>query len=115
MGKVFTITEGLENLGALRDGEHSSVYMAKRVDGNLTAVKLLPKSANAENNHDKNLRDFQNEVAKLKKANGEFNAHVVKILSSGITESGSFPFIEMEFIDGPDLEELLKPPHDPIF
>ena len=32
-----------------------------------------------------------------------------------ITESGSFPFIEMEFIEGPDLEELLKPPHDPVF
>jgi serine/threonine-protein kinase len=40
---------------------------------------------------------------------------VVKILNSGITESGSFPFIEMEFIEGPDLEELLKEPHDPVF
>ena len=43
------------------------------------------------------------------------NPNVVKILNSGITESGSFPFIEMEFIEGPDLEELLKPPHDPVF
>jgi serine/threonine-protein kinase len=40
---------------------------------------------------------------------------VVKILNHGITDSGSFPFIEMEFIEGPDLEELLKPPHEPVF
>lgn len=39
----------------------------------------------------------------------------MRILSSGLTESGSFPFIEMEFIEGPDMEELLKPPHDPVF
>lgn len=39
----------------------------------------------------------------------------MKILNSGLTESGSFPFIEMEFIEGPDLEELLADPHDPVF
>jgi serine/threonine-protein kinase len=40
---------------------------------------------------------------------------VVRILSFGISETGSFPFIEMEFIEGPDLEDLLKAPHDPVF
>ena len=40
---------------------------------------------------------------------------MVKIISSGLTETGGFPFIEMEFIEGPDLEELLKDPHDPVF
>ncbi|MEP6468109.1 MAG: protein kinase, partial [Parafilimonas sp.] len=43
------------------------------------------------------------------------NPNVVKFLSSGITETGNFPYIEMEFIEGPELEELLKPPHAPIF
>ena len=47
--------------------------------------------------------------------NEETNPNVVKIVSSGITDSGNLPFIEMEFIEGPDLEELIRPPHDPIF
>jgi serine/threonine-protein kinase len=36
-------------------------------------------------------------------------------LSWGITDSGSFPYIEMEYIEGPDLGELLHPPHDKVF
>jgi eukaryotic-like serine/threonine-protein kinase len=115
MGKVFTITEGLENMGALRTGGQGSVYKGRRVGEIISAVKLLPTPIHTENNDDKNFRDFQNEVEKLRKVNEEPNPHVVKILNYGITESGSFPFIEMEFIEGPDLEELLKPPHDPVF
>lgn len=115
MAKVFTITEGLENMGALRTGGQGSVYKGRRKGEIITAVKLLPTPIHTEDENDKNFRDFQNEVQKLKKVNEQSNPHVVKILNSGITESGSFPFIEMEFIEGPDLEELLKPPHDPVF
>ncbi|HKH59633.1 MAG TPA: serine/threonine-protein kinase, partial [Flavitalea sp.] len=81
----------------------------------ITAVKLLPTPIYSESPTDKHFTDFQNEVQKLKKVNEKPNPNVVKIMSSGITESGAFPFIEMEFIEGPDLEELLKPPHDPVF
>lgn len=115
MSKVFTITEGLENMGALRTGGQGSVYKGRRTGTIITAVKLLPTPIHTESAEDKNFRNFQNEVEKLKKVNEEPNPNVVKILNSGITESGSFPFIEMEFIDGPDLEDLLKPPHEPIF
>lgn len=115
MAKVFTITEGLENMGALRTGGQGSVYKARRTGEIITAVKLLPTPILSENPEDKHFRDFQNEVQKLKKVNEVPNPNVVKILSSGITETGAFPFIEMEFIEGPDLEELLKPPHDAIF
>ncbi|MGZ5135089.1 MAG: protein kinase domain-containing protein [Flavitalea sp.] len=115
MSKVFTITEGLENMGALKTGGQGSVYKARRIGKIVTAVKLLPTPIHSETLHDKHFTDFQNEVQKLKKVNEKPNPNVVKILSSGITESGSFPFIEMEFIEGPDLEELLKPPHDPVF
>jgi eukaryotic-like serine/threonine-protein kinase len=115
MSKVFTITEGLENLGALKTGGQGSVYKANRIGKIITAVKLLPTPIYSETQHDKHFTDFQNEVQKLKKVNEKPNPNVVKILSSGITESGAFPFIEMEFIEGPDLEELLKPPHDPVF
>ncbi|TFF39307.1 serine/threonine protein kinase [Mucilaginibacter psychrotolerans] len=115
MSKVFTIAEGLENLGALRSGGQGSVYKGRRTGLIYSAVKLIPTPVYAENGDDKNYRNFQNEVAKLQKVNEIPNPNVVKILSFGIAESGSFPFIEMEYIDGPDLSELLQPPHEKIF
>lgn len=115
MSKVFTIAEGLENMGALRTGGQGSVYKGRRMGPIISAVKILPTPIHAEDEQDRNYRNFRNEVSKLKKVNEQPNPNVVKILSSGLTESGSFPFIEMEFIEGPDLEELLAAPHDPVF
>ncbi len=115
MAKVFTITQGLENMGALKTGGQGSVYKGKRVGEIITAVKLLPTPIYSESVDDKNFMDFQNEVEKLKKVNLQPNPHVVKILNSGLTESGNLPFIEMEFIEGPDMEDLLKSPNEPIF
>ncbi|WP_082886648.1 serine/threonine-protein kinase [Flavisolibacter tropicus] len=115
MARVFTITEGLENMGALKTGGQGSVYKARRIGEIITAVKIIPTPIYGDEHADKNYIDFQNEVTKLKRVNEKPNPNVVKIISSGLTESGSFPFIEMDFIEGPDLEELLKAPHDPIF
>jgi serine/threonine-protein kinase len=115
MSKVFTITEGLENMGALKTGGQGSIYKAKRTGPIITAVKLLPTPILSEDPADKHYRDFRNEVEKLKKVNETPNPNVVRILNFGISETGSFPFIEMEFIEGPDLEELLRPPHEPVF
>ncbi|MGI8637580.1 MAG: serine/threonine protein kinase, partial [Segetibacter sp.] len=115
MAKVFTIATGLENMGALKSGGQGSVYKGRRVGEIITAIKLLPTPIYSESENDKNYHDFQNEVQKLKKVNEEHNPNVVKILSSGLSETGNFPFIEMAYIEGLDLEELLKPPHDPVF
>lgn len=115
MARVFTITEGLENLGALKTGGQGSVYKGRRTGTIFTAIKILPTPIHSESAADKNYTSFLNEVAKLKRVNEEPNPNVVKILSSGITESGSLPFIEMEYIDGPDLEELLRPPQERVF
>ncbi len=115
MAKIFTITEGLENMGALRTGGQGSVYKARRTGEIISAVKLLPTPIYNESPDDKHFADFQNEVNKLKRVNRSPNPNVVKILSSGITETGSLPFIEMDYIEGPDLEELLQSPNDPIF
>jgi serine/threonine protein kinase len=115
MAKVFTITEGLENMGALKTGGQGSVYKGKRIGEIITAIKILPTPIHSETAADKNFASFQNEVMKLKKVNEHPNPNVVTILHSGITESGNFPFIEMEYIEGPDLGELLTPPNDPIF
>lgn len=115
MSKLFTITAGLENLGAMKTGGQGSVYKGKRIGEIITAVKLLPTPIHSESADDKNYVSFTNEVQKLKKVNEKPNPNVVKILSSGITDTGNLPFIEMEYIEGPDLEDLLKPPHDPLF
>lgn len=115
MGKAFTIADGLENMGPLRTGGQGSVYKGRRSGAIFSAVKLLPTPICNTNNDDKNFRDFQNEVLKLKKVNEEPNPYVVKILNSGLTDSGGFPFIEMEYIEGSDLEDLIKPPHDSVF
>lgn len=115
MAKVFTITPGLENMGAMKTGGQGSVYKGRRIGEITTAIKLLPTPIYNESDDDKNYRNFKNEVQKLYKVNEVPNPNVVKILSSGLSETGNFPFIEMDYIEGPDLEELLKPPHDPVF
>jgi serine/threonine-protein kinase len=112
---VFTITEGLENMGAIRTGGQGSVYKGRRTGEIITAIKLLPTPIFTQDETDKHYRDFTNEVKKLQRVNEQPNPNVVKILGSGISETGGFPFIEMEFIDGPDLGDLLKPPHPPVF
>jgi eukaryotic-like serine/threonine-protein kinase len=115
MSKIFTITEGLENMGAMKTGGQGSVYKGRRIGEIITAVKLLPTPIFTENGDDKSYVDFQNEVEKLKRVNEERNPNVVTILSSGVTDTGNFPFIEMEYIEGPDLEDLLQAPHDRVF
>ncbi len=115
MAKIFTITEGLENLGALKSGGQGSVYKARKIGEIITAIKILPTPIASESDDDKHFISFQNEVQKLKKVNEISNPNVVSIIASGITSSGNLPFIEMEYIEGPDLGELLKPPYDPVF
>src|ERR1700741_871358 len=100
MSRIFTITSGLENMGALKTGGQGSVYKGRRIGEIITAIKLLPTPIYSETGDDKNFTRFQNEVQKLKKVNEQPNPNVVKFLSSGITETGNFPYIEMEFIEG---------------
>ena len=115
MAKIFTIAEGLENLGALKSGGQGSVYKARKTGEIITAIKILPTPIASENDDDKHFISFSNEVQKLKRVNEVPNPNVVSIIASGITSSGNLPFIEMEYIEGPDLGELLQPPYDPVF
>ena len=115
MSKIFTITEGLQNLGALKTGGQGSVYKGMRMGPVYSAIKLIPTPICVEDERDKNYRNFLNEVNKLQQVNAHPSPNVVKILSSGITDSGSFPYIEMEYIEGPELSELLLPPHQKVF
>ena len=58
MSKVFSITKGLENMGALRTGGQGSVYKGRRMGPVISAVKLLPTPIHTEDNDDKNFRNF---------------------------------------------------------
>lgn len=102
-------------MGAIRSGGQGSVYKGRRMGEIISAIKLLPTPIFTQDESDKHYRDFINEVKKLQRVNEKPNPNVVKILSYGVSETGGFPFIEMEFIDGPDLAELLKEPHDSVF
>ncbi len=115
MSKVFTIADGLENLGALRTGGQGSVYKGRRMGAIYSAIKLIPTPIHREDDTDKNYRNFINEVTKLQKVNENPSPNVVKIKSWGITDSGSFPYIEMEFIEGPELCGLIEPPRPKAF
>ncbi|SDH47607.1 Serine/threonine protein kinase [Pedobacter terrae] len=115
MSKIFTIAEGLQNLGALKTGGQGSVYKGMRMGPVYSAIKLIPTPIYVEDESDKNYRNFLNEVNKLQQVNTHPSPNVVKILSSGITDSGAFPYIEMEYIEGPELSELLLPPHQKVF
>ncbi|RYZ28047.1 MAG: serine/threonine protein kinase [Chitinophagaceae bacterium] len=115
MSKLFTIAEGLENMGAIRSGGQGSVYKGRRIGEIISAIKLLPTPIFSQTEEDKHYFDFTNEVKKLQRVNEQPNPNIVKILSYGVSETGCFPYIEMEYIDGPDLGELLKPPHQPVF
>lgn len=102
-------------MGAVKTGGQGSVYKGRRVGEIITAIKLLPTPILSQSEEDKHYRDFSNEVKKLQRVNEEPNPNIVKILSYGVSETGCFPFIEMEYIEGPDLGELLKPPYPPVF
>ncbi|MCW3081418.1 serine/threonine-protein kinase [Segetibacter sp.] len=115
MARVFTIAQGLENMGGLKTGGQGSVYKGRRIGEIITAIKILPTPVYTAAGDGSSYAAFQNEVTKLKKVNEIANSNIVKILSSGLTEEGSFPFIEMEYIEGPDLRKLLQSPHPSVF
>ena len=56
MAKIFTIAEGLENMGALKTGGQGSVYKGRRIGEIITAVKLLPTPIYSESADDKRWR-----------------------------------------------------------
>ncbi len=99
-------------MGALRPDGSGSVLKGKRKGDLLTAIKVFPVTIHPRS---RAYDLFQAGAEQLKRINLEPNPNLVKILHYGISELGSQPFIETGFIEGPDLEELLQPPYDPVF
>ena len=58
MARVFTITAGLENMGAMKTGGQGSVYKGRRTGEIFTAIKILPTPIHSESVDDKNFIAF---------------------------------------------------------
>ncbi len=108
---MITIASDIENLGPIQPA-HTSLFKAKNKDGEVTIVKVLPFSVRFNDEH---FLYFQQALEKLRQVHREFGTSIPRIISSGITLTGSFPYYQMEFIEGTSLEELTKERQQPLF
>ena len=113
MAIAFPFIEGYENLGSIRPVAQCSMYKVRRADGQIAVIILVPSDTDVENDID--FKVFQNEVSKLQQLSEETHSNLLKITGSGRIDVDQRFFIETEFIEGPDLLELLNPPNAPIF
>ena len=81
----------------------STVFKAIQTDGIFTAVYVFPFRLPEEQ-----LIYFNEQVELLGEAYVEFRAAIPRVLSHGFTKTGSFPFIETEWINGITLDALIK-------
>ena len=81
----------------------STVFKAIQSDGIFTAVYVFPFRLPEEQ-----LIYFNEQVELLGEAYVEFRAAIPRVLSHGFTRTGSFPFIETEWINGVTLDALIK-------
>lgn len=81
----------------------STVFKAIQTDGIFTAVYVFPFRLPEEQ-----LIYFNEQVELLGEAYVEFRAAIPRVLSHGFTRTGSFPFIETEWINGITLDALIK-------
>ena len=107
--------EGLENVHAINESGEGTVFRGRRVREIETVVKVLPYPVHIRRKDDPATIVYLREIKRLRHLNQVFNIHLVKILNTGVNEKDLFPFIESEFIKGPDLEELMSFPNRAVF
>ena len=83
--------------------EDGSVYRAIKTNGLYTTVYVFPFRLTEDQ-----IIFFNKQVEQLGEACIEYRAAIPRVLSYGFTKTGSFPFIETEWIDGYSLDELEK-------
>ena len=109
------IKNDLEIIGPIKSDGHCSVYKGQRTGDLLSAVRLLPKPVFQGNSGEDQLTYIKLELLKLKGLGKSTHQNVVTILDTGISKAGNAFYIEMEFISGPDLENILQIPDRSIF
>lgn len=115
MNNILDIKNDLEIIGPIKTEGHTSVYKGQRTGNLLSAVRLLPKPVFQGKIGEDQLTYIKLELLKLKRLGESPHENVVTILDTGISKAGSSFYIEMEFISGPDLENLLQIPDRSIF
>lgn len=81
--------------------EGGDVYKATRSDHQVSAVEVFAFKTTAEEDH-----FFTQQANLLSEAVRHYYASVPTILGWGFTKAGNFPFIETEWIEGYDLDQL---------
>jgi serine/threonine-protein kinase len=81
----------------------SQVYKAARADGILSAVQVFPFEISVHQ-----YEYFQQHIRLLVKVATEYHAAIPKPLSWGFIKAGSFPYIEMEWVEGMNLCEKIN-------
>ena len=95
------IADHIENAEPVYEG--TSVYKAAKTNGTYSAVNIFPFVLTEDQ-----LMFFNEQVEQLEEAYIEYRTAIPRVLSHGFTQTGSFPFIETEWIEGYHLDELMK-------
>src|SRR5436305_4599793 len=72
-----------------------------------SAVQIFSLPVDLSNKEDTYYKNFTYLVSRHEQIKEETKANIPKIISSGITHSGSFPFIETEHIDGDSINAIM--------
>jgi serine/threonine protein kinase len=88
-----------EITGRLGDGGFSTIYLGKK-DGLFSAIKVIRRELI---NEPQTYERFGNEIKNLEKLD---NPSIAKFIEADL--STELPYIALEYIDGPTLEELVK-------
>ena len=78
----------------------STIYKARRRGGGYVAIQLF-----ALHPINKQYPFFEEQVDQLTRAFEEYNTAVPRVLNHGLTKTGSLAFVEMEWIEGTEVDE----------
>src|SRR5215216_6732310 len=95
---MFIIADHISNAEPVYPG--SQVYKTTGADGTLSAVHVFPFEITIEQHE-----YFRHQMELLAEVVTEYRAAIPEPLSWGFTKTGSFPYIEMEWIQGTNLHE----------
>lgn len=115
MNNTLEIKNDLKIIGPIKTEGLTLVYKGQRTDNLLSALRLIPRPAFQGKIGEDQLTYIKLELLKLKRLGESPHENVVTILDTGISRAGNSFYIEMEFIDGPDLEKILQIPDSSIF
>ncbi|WP_026898099.1 protein kinase family protein [Daejeonella oryzae] len=114
MSKQIHSIDSLENSDSYTIDPGGSIFRNKRSVEKETLYRVFPIKLNTASIDDPGYSHYKVESDKFIKLLNDPNPNIETILSVGITEKDSHPFIEIEPLDGLNLQELTTQPYDPV-